>query len=111
VASVLIRKRAWGRFAERVRDILGPKLLELRLFGSEARADARSDSDIDVLVVVQPDSERSRLTRQVIDIAFDINLEHYVYISPRVVTPEILNHPVWRETAFLRAVAREGIPV
>ena len=48
---------------------------------------------------------------RVVDIAFDVNLAHDVYISPRVVTPDSLNHPVWRETQFLRAAFREGIPI
>ena len=69
------------RFAEQARRILGPKLLDLRLFGSEARGDARPDSDLDVLVVVQPDAERVVLEDRVIDIAFDVNLEFGLYIS------------------------------
>ncbi len=72
---------------------------------------ATPESDIDVLVVVQPENERVALEDRVIDIAFDVNLEFGVYVSPRVVTPEILNHPVWRETSFIRNVAGESIPL
>ena len=111
VASTPIRRRALDRFAEQARQILGPQLLELRLFGSEARGDARPDSDLDVLVVVQPDAERTALEDRVIDIAFDVNLEFGLYISPRVVTPGILNDPVWRETPFLKNVVRESVPL
>jgi len=111
VVSSSIRKRALGLFAERAREILGPKLLELRLFGSEARGEAGPDSDLDVLVVVQPDTERTILEDRVIDIAFDVNLEFGLYISPRVVTPGILNDPVWRETPFFKNVVRESIPL
>ena len=84
--STSIRKRALDRFATSARPILGPKLLELRLFGSEARGEAGPGSDLDVLVVVQPDTERVTLEDRVIDIAFDVNLEFGLYISPRVVT-------------------------
>ncbi len=111
MASTPIRKRALDRFAEQAREILGPKLLELRLFGSEARGEAGPDSDLDVLVVVQPDTERTILEDRVIDIAFDVNLEFGLYISPRVVTPGILNDPVWRETPFFKNVVRESIPL
>ena len=111
MVSSSIRRRALDLFAERAREILGPKLLDLRLFGSEARGEARPDSDLDVLVVVQPDAERSALEDRVIDIAFDINLEFGLYISPRVVTRGILNHPVWRETPFFKNVVRESIPL
>lgn len=100
-----------ARFVALVRSALGPKLVELRLFGSVARGDAGPDSDIDVLVVVQPESERRALASQVVDIAFDVNLACNVYTPPRVVSPDTLNHPVWRETPFLRNVARESVPL
>jgi uncharacterized protein len=103
------RQLALSEFVKRLRHDLGGHVLDLRLFGSEARGDATPESDIDVLVVVQPDEERVRLEDRAIDIAFDVNLEFGVYISPRVVTPGILNHPVWRETAFIRNVTAESI--
>lgn len=113
VVSSSIRKRALDRFAKQARHVLGPKLLELRLFGSEARGEAGPDSDLDVLVVVQPDTERTTLEDRIVDIAFDVNLELglYISISPRVVTRGILNDPVWRETPFLKNVVRESIPL
>jgi hypothetical protein len=40
-----------------------------------------------------------------------VNLEYDVFISPFVVTPEILNHPVWRERPFIETVLREGVPL
>ncbi len=55
--------------------------------------------------------DRVQFEDRIIDIAFDVNLDFGVYISPRVVTPEILNDPVWRETPFIKNVARESIPL
>ena len=98
-------------FVKRLRLGLSGNVVDVRLFGSEARGDATSESDIDVLVVVQPESERTALKDRVIDIAFDVNLEFGVYVSPRVITPGILNHPVWRETPFIKNVAGESIPL
>ena len=88
---------------------MAASIVELRLFGSEARGDAAPDSDIDVLVVVRPDDQYAALETRVVDIAFDVNLEFNVFISPSVVTPAILNHPVWRETPFIETVLREGV--
>jgi len=85
------------------------EVVDLRLFGSKARGNAARDSDIDVLVVVQPDDRYAALETRVVNIAFDVNLEFNVFISPTVVTPAILNHPVWRETPFLETVLREGV--
>ena len=103
------RQRDIADFVTRIRAGLGPHLVDLRLFGSVARRDARVDSDIDILVVVQPDAERSRLERQAVDIAFDVNLEHDVYISPRVLSADLLAHPVWGQTPFLKSVQRESV--
>jgi predicted nucleotidyltransferase len=105
------RTHATQEFARRLRRDLPANIIDLRLFGSEARGEAGPESDIDVLVVVRPTDERKRLAGLIVDIAFDVNLAHGVYISPRVVTTQILNDPVWRETPFLRAVVRDGIPI
>ena len=95
----------------RLRWTLSEHLVDVRLFGSEARGDAAPDSDIDVLVVVVPDDARVVLEDRVIALAFDVNVEFGVYISPRVVTPGILNHPVWGTTPFIKAVTRESVPM
>ena len=103
------RTRATGEFVRRLRRDLPANIVDLRLFGSEARGQASPESDIDVLVVVQPDAERVALETRIVDIAFDVNLEFNVFISPSVVTPAILNHPVWRESPFIETVLREGV--
>ena len=49
---------------------------------------------------------------RVLDIAFDVNLKHDVYISPRVIDRfSTLSDPVWSITPFLRVIAKEGIPL
>ena len=103
------RTRATEEFARRLRRDLSEHIVDLRLFGSEARGQATRVSDIDVLVVVQPDDQRGALETRVVDIAFDVNLAFNVFISPSVVTPAILNDPVWRETPFIETVLREGV--
>ena len=111
MASPSNRRLAVEEFVRRLRQALSSTMLDVRLFGSEARGEATSESDIDVLVVVQPDMDRVQFEDRIIDIAFDVNLDFGVYISPRVVTQGILNDPVWRETPFIQNVARESIPL
>ena len=82
----LNRRVALNEFVKRLRLGLSGNVVDVRLFGSEARGEATSESDIDVLVVVEPESERAALEDRVIDIAFDVNLEFGVYVSPRVIT-------------------------
>jgi predicted nucleotidyltransferase len=102
--------RALEAFADRVRTALGDRLLELRLFGSKARGDSTPESDIDILVIVSGDSERWRLAMAVTDIAFSVNLEHDVFISPVVVSEAVRRDPVWHETPFARSAYHDGLP-
>jgi len=95
-------------FVEKVRSALGGDVLEMRLFGSKATGEDVPGSDIDILVVVQ--DARVDVEDRVLAIAFDVNLAHDVYISPRVVGRATLEHPVWRITPYLRA-AVAGIRV
>lgn len=107
--SLSNRRRALAEFVLRLRRDLSTNVVDVRLFGSEARGDATPESDIDVLVVVQPEDDRVSLEDRIIDLAFDVNLDFGVYISPRVITPSILSDPVWRHTPFIRNVAGESI--
>ena len=43
--------RAVAAFVERVRSVLGERVVAIRLFGSKARGDADPESDIDILLV------------------------------------------------------------
>ena len=100
---------AIDEFVKEVRAVLGNNLIELKLFGSKATGKDQPDSDIDVLIAVEKDDVEVEDT--VLDIAFDTNLKHEVYISPRVIDRATLADPVWRITPFLKAIAKEGIPL
>ena len=98
---------ATKEFVRQVRARLQTHVLDLKLFGSKATGRDVEESDIDVLVVV--DQKTPELEDQVLDIAFDVNLAHEVYISPRVIAKAILGDPVWKITPFLRHIAVEGV--
>lgn len=100
---------ALSEFARRVRGALRGNLLDLRLFGSKARGTATPESDLDVAVVVSTD--RRAAEDLILDIAFDVNLAHDVYISPRVLERAVVEDPVWKHTSLLRAISSEGVPL
>lgn len=96
-------------FKNQLEAALGHRLLAIKVFGSKVTGRATRASDIDLLVLVEHHSDR--LENQVIDIAFDVNLTHGVYISPRVIAATTFRHPVWRHTPFLRHLSRESVRV
>ena len=65
-----------------VHDLLGDSLDGVLLFGSVARDESRSDSDIDLLVVVKPDVPLSRrlYTRWDESMAADRHNPHFVHL-------------------------------
>jgi predicted nucleotidyltransferase len=94
-------------FAARVRERLGPDLLELRAFGSVARGEANEESDIDVLVLVR--EATFALRRDILDLAADLWIETGLEISPTVLGGPLYRR--WRaeERPLVMAVEREGI--
>ena len=73
------------------------QLQRLILFGSQARGEATAESDIDVLVLVSWEEERlangfyaapfsDPRWRTIVEIAYDISLEHGVVLSPVVMS-------------------------
>lgn len=95
---------------KRIQDILRQVAPDAKaiLFGSEARGDARSDSDIDVLILVDKD-KISRSDRQAIMYPlFDIEFETGVIISPKVFSRKLWDE-VLHFTPFYQNVMKEGI--
>lgn len=64
-------RHAVEEFRRRVRELLGDRLRDLRLFGSQARGDTHNESDIDVLVLVNDLDEATQ--RAVFDVAWDVD--------------------------------------
>ena len=74
-------------FLSRLRGRYGSRVVDVRLFGSQARGEAREDSDVDVLVLldhVEPDDDRA-----ITDMASDLIWElHGVVIEPLVMSAD-----------------------
>jgi predicted nucleotidyltransferase len=96
-------------FYRQVKKRLGRRVVAVKLFGSKLKGMDTPESDIDIAVIVKKDSPAT--WRKVIDIAFDVNLEHGVYISPRVIPFEVFEHPVWRITPFIQTIEKEAVPL
>jgi len=88
--------------------VLGDQLQSVILYGSQARGQARSDSDIDVLVVVGDDSDYGDLIRRTSGAVSALSLQHDVVISRVFVSRERFER---EQSPFLLNVRSEGVPL
>ena len=61
--------------------VLGAQFNRLLLFGSRASGDARPDSDVDVLVVINGEVDYPELLHRTSEVVASLSLEHDVVIS------------------------------
>ncbi len=83
--------------------------MKLLLFGSRARGEGSSTSDIDLLVLLREES--FRVQKEILDDAAEIVLELGINLSPCVMGIESLERLRGLERLFARDIDREGIPL
>ena len=100
-----------AEFSRRVRDCKGERIVDMRVFGSRARGQAREDSDLDILVLLDEATVKDK--REISDIATDIFLEQFLpfQLAPRVMAQADYNELQSRELLFPKEIERDGIPV
>lgn len=83
------------------------------VFGSRARGDYRADSDADLAVLLPGDHGSTVNTMlEMIDAAYEVELESGIVISPLPIWQDQWNHPEsFSNPSLLRNIQREGIPL
>lgn len=80
------------------------------LYGSEARGDARADSDIDVLVLLEGEKRNLQKEMEMSGVLYDVELNTGVLISPMILLRnDWENRPF--KTPFYVNVMNEGIRI
>jgi uncharacterized protein len=88
--------------------VLGDRLEQILLFGSQARGEARPDSDIDILVVVRGEYDYADLIHRTSPIIAALSLRYDVVISRAFVSRERYER---EQSPFLLNVRREGVAI
>ena len=93
------------------RSVYGENLVQVILYGSYARGDYHTDSDVDVVAIVH--GERTVLQeqlKQVWDASSELELEYDTVLSPTVIPYEEFER--YREDLpYYRNIAQEGVVV
>lgn len=81
------------------------------LYGSQARGDARGDSDIDLLILLPDSLSPDEFVRRKIEISghlYDLSIELGADISPLILVPKVF---FARRTPFTDNVLLDGIAI
>ena len=108
VSSLTDNERAaLADYLARLREICGNRVVRVVLFGSKARGDSGPESDIDLFVVLQ--GEINSLKKALVDLSYEISLNHDVVLSDLVVGAQRYRWMSEHGEPMLIEVEREGI--
>ncbi len=92
----------------RLKENYGDRLVDVLLFGSQARGDAVNGSDIDVMVILKGEIDQGKEIWESSEYSAAISLEHDVLISTVFVSDNLYHRA---QTPFLINARREAVRV
>lgn len=104
LARLRAEERRWiDEFRNRLRAVYGPRLRDLRLFGSKARGEWHEESDIDLLVLLDGCDFETRTA--ILRLAHSIS----PWLWPHTFEFERYHEPVSRATGFYKELRKESV--
>lgn len=87
---------------------LGDKLISIRLFGSVARGEEDSDSDVDLLLTVDDGLDMDKLEEEVIDVSLDAGQRFGCPVSSIQVTKSEFQKKIKTKRGFWKDIPKES---
>lgn len=104
-------KESIQKFTIEIQKLLGERVKKVILYGSYARGDYNSDSDIDIMILTDlTDDEIDYYRRKISELAYDIDFENNfdIMLSPVIKNIEKFNY--WLNALpFYMNVQKEGV--
>jgi len=89
-------------------EVYGEGIKKVILYGSHARGEATEDSDVDVLVLIDPSLNRREVDDSLSDLLYDMLLDEGELVSVIVLSEDHFeNHNL----PFMLNVRKEGVPI
>ncbi len=102
-------KKAVDKFVKTTLEKHRNKIEGIILFGSVAREEAREDSDIDIILIVNDDS--FKMQKLISEVVVKILFETEIYVSAKVISSEEYKLLKEINSSFYRDVVREGVSI
>ncbi len=104
LSRLIPTERRWvEELRDEVRARFGPRVRDIRLYGSKVRGDDHEESDIDVLILVDGNDEAT--STAIWDLASSIS----TWLSPVVIDFERYHRPISRASGFYEEIRRESV--
>ena len=99
------------KFAQTMKVLFGGHLNKVIVYGSYARGDYKKNSDVDIMILVDlSETEIKKFENRVYDVAFEIEMDTGVNISPVIKNREQFEY--WEDTLpYYKNVRKEGVTI